>query len=582
MHLFLLNLLFFSMGIASEPALEFRAIIKGNVDKRFRRLLEDNSKTFELSKEGVATIGILRKIAETDTITLEKILATEGYYSSLVSLRINENEKPVIVEFFINPGSLYIIKSMSIFDESGAFLELPPIQEIITSKRHPARAEYIIFTEKRILQWYSENGYPLAEITNRRLFVDHESASINIEWSIKTGGQAHFDDVAIKGLSSVDEKIVLSKIPWKKGDIFDARKLIELQKRLTTTGLFNMVRIFTKDSIQAGGSLPVIIEVEERKPRTIGMGAGYRTDEGIGAGLSWEHRNLRRKAERLSISVKTSRIKRNADIEYVKPGFIHPKQYLILGARISEEEIDAYSSETFITTGIIKREISSGISIGGGFGYKHSEVEQKNISKTYDFFFFPFTFDYDFSDDLFLPSKGGRLNTWVAPFIDMSGGDSSFIKLRVSGSRYIKISSSPSTILAGRISVGTISNAVLEDIPPDELFYAGGGGSIRGYAYKSVSPLDEDIPTGGLSIFEASLEARISLTERTGIIPFIDAGNAYSDNFPDFGDLLYGAGIGLSYNTPIGPIRFDIAFPLDKRDKIDDSVQFYISIGSPF
>ena len=120
-------------------------------------------------------------------------------------------------------------------------------------------------------------------------------------------------------------------------------------------------------------------------------------------------------------------------------------------------------------------------------------------------------------------------------------------------------------------------------IPADERFYAGGGGSIRGYAYQTVSPLREGVPVGGKSLLELSLETRVRITEKVGIAAFLDGGGAFAAGFPDSDErLLWGAGLGVRYFTPIGPFRLDVAIPLNRREGLDDAFQVYISLGQAF
>jgi translocation and assembly module TamA len=128
-----------------------------------------------------------------------------------------------------------------------------------------------------------------------------------------------------------------------------------------------------------------------------------------------------------------------------------------------------------------------------------------------------------------------------------------------------------------------VSGASLGDIPSNHRFYAGGGGSVRGYRYRSLSPLG---PTGevigGRSLFEASIETRIKITDTIGLVPFLDMGGAFESAFPDFDEpLRYAAGLGLRYYTAVGPIRLDLATPLNPREG-DKPLAFYIGIGQAF
>jgi translocation and assembly module TamA len=137
-------------------------------------------------------------------------------------------------------------------------------------------------------------------------------------------------------------------------------------------------------------------------------------------------------------------------------------------------------------------------------------------------------------------------------------------------------------VIAARGAIGTIVGASLPDIPPDRRFYLGGGGSIRGYDYRSVGPKIDGNVVGGLSFWDSSLEFRYRVTNTIGIVPFVDAGAAYEDSLPDFSEgVQVGAGIGLRYYTPLGPIRLDVAVPINPRDD-EPSVAFYVGLGQAF
>jgi translocation and assembly module TamA len=131
--------------------------------------------------------------------------------------------------------------------------------------------------------------------------------------------------------------------------------------------------------------------------------------------------------------------------------------------------------------------------------------------------------------------------------------------------------------------VGALGGASRTDGPANLRFYAGGGGTVRGFAYPTAGELDEETdPIGGRSVFEVSGEVRARVTETIGLVAFVDAGSAFTSRLPDFSEALrVGAGPGVRYISPIGPLRLDVAFPVNPRDS-DDFFQLYVSIGQAF
>lgn len=157
-----------------------------------------------------------------------------------------------------------------------------------------------------------------------------------------------------------------------------------------------------------------------------------------------------------------------------------------------------------------------------------------------------------------------------------------YLRAQAQGTAYMPFGEKARTVLAGRVKVGSIIGGLIPEVPASRRFYSGGGGSVRGYAYQGIGPrLSDNTPEGGLSLTEASFELRQKLTARWGVVAFIDAGSIVSDPTPSFKDLSVGAGLGVRYDLGFGPIRADIAVPLNKR-KGDPSFQVYLSIGQSF
>ena len=131
--------------------------------------------------------------------------------------------------------------------------------------------------------------------------------------------------------------------------------------------------------------------------------------------------------------------------------------------------------------------------------------------------------------------------------------------------------------------MGATTGAERDEIPADLRFYAGGGGSIRGYSFQSVGPLRQNEPLGGRSLFELSVEFRMKVFDSIGLVAFMDGGSVFEDTFPDFDEpLRWGAGLGFRYFTPVGPLRLDVGVPLNRREDMDDRFQIYVSLGQAF
>ena len=189
----------------------------------------------------------------------------------------------------------------------------------------------------------------------------------------------------------------------------------------------------------------------------------------------------------------------------------------------------------------------------------------------------------DTRNDIMNPVRGTFLQWEAAPTTGYYNGNFSGLSAKMTASGYYSPFEGDRLVLAARTSLGSFMGADIANIPPSLRFYCGGGGSVRGYSYQAIGPKDQyGEPRGGTSFHEINLEARFRVTESVGIVPFLDGGMVYEEEFPQlFRDFQWGAGIGLRYYTPIGPVRFDVAVPLDKKHD-DRDYQIYISIGQSF
>jgi translocation and assembly module TamA len=188
----------------------------------------------------------------------------------------------------------------------------------------------------------------------------------------------------------------------------------------------------------------------------------------------------------------------------------------------------------------------------------------------------------DTTDDLLDPTIGGRQTLTVTPYHAIAGPTLDFVSSRLELRHYQRLNDTGRLVLAGWGALGSIVGASLDNIPADKRLYAGGAGSVRGYAYQHAGPLfPSGVPVGGISSLELGLELRYRITNTIGIVPFVEGGNVYPESLPDNSSLYWGAGLGLRYYTLVGPVRLDLATPFDHRPG-DTPIQVYISIGQAF
>ncbi len=223
---------------------------------------------------------------------------------------------------------------------------------------------------------------------------------------------------------------------------------------------------------------------------------------------------------------------------------------------------------------------------GGGFKYLIDDDLGPDVDSgkdTYLLYDIPMRVTFDNRDDRLDATKGFLGILQVAPTLVTLADNAFYLASSLSGTHYIKVLEEPDIVLAGRAKVATLAGTELGNIPSGERLYGGGGGSVRGYQVDSLGPLDStNDATGGRSLIEFGVEARWRFWDDYGLVPFLDAGQVYSSTYPDFSEQIqYAGGLGFRYYSPVGPIRLDLAAPINKRQR-DRALQFYISIGQAF
>ncbi len=576
-------LLLFPSNVLGQN-LNYDVSFRGITDKGLLSDVEALSETYNLKNRPPASLNMLKKRAQGDLDKILRLLRSRGLFKAETDIEINDLESPVKVIFHIHPGPFFIVRSVEfLLAGTGTDVILPEPEKTGFSINSPFESGKILEGERLLTAFIQRQGFPFVKIDEREIKVDHSDDSVRITFVINTGPGAIFGRTSITGLIDVDETFIRQNISYKRGDKYDPELISSTHSALAGLGLFATVRVTEGDELEEENSLPVNIEVNERKHRSIGAGLRYQTDEGPGIKASWEHRNLFHKGERFEVLTEFSNFTLSGESRFRKPSFIRNDQTLRLGLRLASDEPDAYSSRNLMVSGLVDREIRKGLSIGAGITFKYADITQMSVKESFNMISVPFNLEWDRRNDLLDPSQGGRLSLQIGPFYELSGESLLFLKGLVTYSHYIGILREPRTILAGRVSLGTIRGAYRHEIPADERFYAGGGGSIRGYAFQSAGNYSSSIPVGGKSLMELSVELRIRLTQKWGLTCFLDGGRAFSnDLFTSGEDILWATGLGVRYYTPIGPVRLDIAVPLKKREGIDDSFQVYINLGQSF
>ena len=551
-------------------------------DNGLRAALLDVSRCASLRNQPPANLAQLRRRAEEDVEAMQAVLRARGLYAGRVEADIQSTNMPAAVRFIVQPGPAYALGRVRIEVENarGQVVSVSPPRGL----RHgePARADAIAGGTERVLDRLREQGHPYPKLITRLLTVDDAAHAVDLELFVRAGPNASFGPIHVQGLSRVDLDYVLHQCPWDAGERYQASLVREYERRLLASGLFATMRMEVPSAVEPSGDLPLTVTLAERRRRTVRLSLRYSSDVGAGTLASWEHRNLFGGGESLRLSAELSEQESGVGAIYRQPAFLRADQALVLDTSWKREESDAYDSDSAKAEASIERRLNGHVRAGAGAGYLYSIVTQLSDTERYGFMFFPLRAYWDKTDDMLDPENGTRLRLEFAPYANTLDQDLTFWRNTAEGSYYIRVLKAPRLVFAHRVAAGWVVGASREDLPADLRFYAGGGGSVRGYEYQTIGDLEDDTPLGGSSMLETSLELRARVNERLGLVAFTDGGAVYENAEPaSDGAFRWSAGFGVRYYSGIGPFRFDVAFPLDPRDR-DDPFALYVSLGQAF
>jgi translocation and assembly module TamA len=533
-----------------------------------------------------------RRRARDAAATAISVLRAEGYYDYQVDADIGEGETPQAI-VTINPGPPSRFANPTI-----AWVGPTPEPATVAAARKamalkagdPGRSAEVVAAEGRIVAAVQRSGYADAVAATREVIVDHADRTMQPTYKIKAGDKVRFDGVKLSGGGRTKGRWVRKLVPWKPGEVYSPEKVALLERRLNDTGAFGAVTVgVAPPSETVDGLRPVVVSVADRSKGALELGASYSTSEGAGINSSWLIYNRLGVGDTLTNTAQYAQIDSRLQTQLSLPDWRrvdetlkltaalyrdHPDSYEVYGIGISADLTHRYGKTSFF---------SYGVSIDGT---ETDEEEQANFVTeshlrrlatlaTYG------AVSWDHSDDPLNPTRGWKADARLQPTVSLGDGSVTYLKSWSQLAGYLPINAI-GTVLAARLKIGTILGGNIPLVPAQDRFYAGGGGSVRGYGYQDVGPrFTDNNPEGGLSLFESSFEFRKRLTEKWGVVAFLDAGSVGLKSNPDFTHPQYGAGIGVRYNLGFGPVRFDVATPINPQ-RGDPTIQIYISIGQSF
>lgn len=577
----------------------------------------------------VDPFGLIAR-ARGDVGRLQTVLQSFGYYDGAVVIRIDgmgldsedlgnklaalPKKSDAHIEIVPTLGPLFHVGRIQFKGELPA--GFAPKLGLATGA--PAVAADILAAGGALQAALQDAGYAFANVEKPVAYERPAQKTFDLTFAVATGPRVRIGQISIEGLHQVHESFVTRGLLVHTGERYDAAGIERARQDLLGLGVFSTVSV-ELGKADAAQNVPITFVVQEAKKYTVGVSAGYSSDLGGSAGFNWSDHNVFGSGQQLNTSVSainlggtaSAGIGYDATVGYSIPDFMRPDQTLSYSVGALRQALQAYTQtgETLGTS--LNRKLSTLWTLTTGLSYEHELIGQESlltcpvlqpgvsvlpqsdcqrVSYKYNLFMLPVSAAYDSTDlesPLADPTHGFRLSLAVTPTFSHGGVASGRIYTVMQGSiaayfdahKLFPGDPAGRTVIAARALSGAALGATQFSLPPDQRFYAGGSGTVRGYRYQSVGPEFADgNPEGGTNMEAVNLELRQRVGTNFGFVAFVDSGGVSS---PSGSVYRVGVGTGVRYYTSIGPIRFDVALPTDRRPN-DDRFEIYIGLGQAF
>jgi translocation and assembly module TamA len=596
--------------------------------------LKSTSDLLALRKSApVGPYGLIGR-ARSDVDRLTTALESFGYYQAHVEVKINGLlvSNPGLGEILtalpkgsdaqvtvgINLGPLYHLRKIDVDgdlpDALRGTLSLNP--------GDPAVASAVLAAGSRLLTSLQERGYAFAKVDPPVAFEAAAAPVLDLQFHVETGARVNIGEIRIQGLQRVHESLLRARLMLHTGDSYSPSAVERARNDLLKLGVFSQVSVELGTAPDDSGGVPITFKIRERLRHSVNVNAAFSSDLGGSGGVTWGDRNVFGNAEQLTVKAEvinlggsdTTGVGYDTKATFTIPDVGRRDQSLQFTVGAIKQSLQAYDQTARTSTVTLSRKISTLWSTSVGLATTDEHIIQDDVTRNYTLIALPWTLGFDstnLSSPLDDPRHGIRASMSVAPTLAIGHPNATFIISQIKAATYFDLSKlvdrDPGrTVLAARALAGLAQGAGEFSLPPDQRFYGGGSGTIRGYRYQGVGPVfttpvtteivngkpvlvggqpvivdGEPVPIGGTAITAGSLELRQRIGADYGAAIFVDAGQVSATLKGVPGETRIGTGAGLRYFTPIGPIRLDLAVPT-QRHPGDDAFEVYIGLGQSF
>ena len=581
-------LLFWLAAAPAALAVEKKAVVQG-VDNRVLR--DELERAIGDSREPAQTRIEARRRARDAQDSAEQLLRSEGFYDYSIETDITEGEAPQgIVRITLGPRTHFGPINID-------WLKAPPDEDSIKAAFDAmdirtgasARAGDVVEAQANIITSLEGRGYADAHAETPDVVVDHADTSMTPTFRIEARKLAHMGELEFSNnRGRTDPKFIRWLAPWKTGQVYSPKAVAELERRLLDTGVYDSVTVALSPRPEVDNDAPraVVVGLGERSKHALDFTAGYSTSEGADFDVRWSDFNRFRRADTLTYEARLATIDSRAGVTLSAPHFISPGETLKLEGDWFRTLAPAYTEQGAVISADLTRRFQTTSYITEGASITSSQVIDKETGKIRIVTFRLIgALALDHSDNPLDPRRGWKVEAHVTPTVIQGDESLAYIKAQAQLSGYLPLDKSLDNVLAARLHLGSIAGGNIPSVPAADRFFAGGGGSVRGYSYQTIGPAYPDnTPVGGLSLTEGSVELRHRFGGSPyGAVLFFDAGSVGSSVSPDFSHVTTAIGIGFRYSLNFAPIRADLAFPLQKPSgAAQQPFQIYLSIGQSF
>ncbi|UCH12528.1 MAG: outer membrane protein assembly factor BamA [Candidatus Omnitrophota bacterium] len=551
--------------------------------------------------------GILDKsVLEEDTEKIEAFYQSHGYIDAEADSRVEYKrpEKGIYITINIKEGLKYTVGEISLkgnlmFKDSKIFKELK-------RKKGDAYNPQQLRTDViKIQTLYFDKGYMNCKVAPEVL-LDKKTQSINITYVVTEGEIVYVNKIRITGNTKTKDVVIRRELRLYPGDKYEGEKLRRSKERLYNLGFFEEV-IFDTEPTSVPDKKNLAVSIKEAKTGEFSFGGGYSSIDRLIGFVQIQQRNFdimnfptfTGAGQDLVLRGTFGSIRRNYELSFTEPwifgyplsfgfdlydlqtlrksalGYGYDEEHLGGALRLGKEFTDYDRADLKYT--LEEVEISD---VPDDASSALKNEEGKNTLST-----LALTLTRDTRDNRFSPISGYLISGTFENGGGFIGGDKDFLKLNSGASAYFNYQKKLVLELKGRGGwVDEYDDS--KSVPIYKRFFAGGANTVRGYKERSIGPRDTNTgdPIGGEAMLVGNVELTYPVFKNFKVATFYDVGNVWaeSDDIGD-GDFKSGIGVGVRVNTPIGPIKVDMGYPLDEAHPGDEKkVRFHFSMTRGF